>query len=49
MMADDRLTVELTATDIPGADLKEPFERFQVQKLNWWLICRGIKQTACPH
>ena len=38
--------VELTAKDIPGADLAEPFERYQIPKLKWWLLCRGIKAPS---
>ena len=39
------ITVEVTLelADIPGADLKEPFEMHAMPALRWWLLCRGIK------
>ena len=33
----------LTSADIPGANLKEPFETHAVPALRWWLLSRGIK------
>lgn len=42
-MVDDLPTVSLTAADIPGADLCEPYEKHTVAALRWWLLCRGIK------
>ena len=39
----EALRVELTAADIPGADLGEPFERHGVPALKWLLQCRDIK------
>ena len=38
--------IKLTAKDIPGADLKEPFETHGVPALQWWLLCRGIKAPS---
>ena len=35
--------VELTAGDIPGAELSEPLDKHPVAALRWWLLCRGIK------
>lgn len=35
--------VALTAADIPGAELSEPWEKHPVAALKWWLLCRGIK------
>ncbi len=37
----DALKVELSAADIPGADLGEPFEHHGVPALKWWLIVLG--------
>ena len=34
--------VKLTAADIPGAGLSEPFETHAIPALRWWLLCRGI-------
>ena len=34
--------VKLTAVDIPGARLSEPFEAHAITALRWWLLCRGI-------
>ena len=34
--------VKLTAVDIPGAGLSEPFEAHAIPALRWWLLCRGI-------
>ena len=34
--------VKLTAPDIPGAGLSEPFEAHAIPALRWWLLCRGI-------
>ena len=33
--------VLLTPVDIPGAELKEPFQTHTVPALRWWLQCRG--------
>ena len=33
--------VELTPTDIPGAELLEPLEKHTVPALKWWMMCRG--------
>ena len=30
--------VTLSADDIPGADLSEPFESYTVPQLRWWLL-----------
>ena len=38
--------VTLSAADIPGADLCEPFDRHTVPALRWWLLCRGIKAPS---
>ena len=35
--------VELTAGDIPRAELSEPLDKHPVAALRWWLLCRGIK------
>ena len=35
-------TLCLTEDDIPGAILKEPFEKHTVKELQWWLLCHGI-------
>ena len=35
-------SVLLTPVDIPGADLKEPFQSHTVLALIWWLECRGV-------
>ena len=40
------VSVALTAAGIPGADLSEPLESHGVQALQWWLLCRGIKNRA---
>ena len=34
--------VKLTAADIPGASLSEPFEVHAIPALRWWLLCRGV-------
>ena len=34
--------VKLTAVDIPGAGLSDPFEAHAIPALRWWLLCRGI-------
>ena len=34
--------VKLTAADIHGASLSEPFEAHAIPALRWWLLCRGI-------
>ena len=38
--------VLLTPSDIPGADLKEPFQAHTIPALKWWLQCRGIAVSA---
>ena len=38
--------ITLTAADIPGAELPEPFEKHTVSDLKWWLLCRGVKVPA---
>ena len=35
--------ITLIESDIPGADLAEPFEKYNIQDLRWWLLCRGVK------
>ncbi len=35
--------ITLASSDIPGADLVEPFEKHNSQALRWWLLCRGMK------
>ena len=35
-----------TPSDIPGADLKEPFQAHTIPALKWWLQCRGISVSA---
>ena len=35
--------VELTPSDIPGADLPPPYEQYTVAALRCWLLCRGIQ------
>lgn len=35
--------VRLSAADIPGAELSEPFDQHTVAALRWWLLCRGMK------
>jgi len=39
-------TVQLTAQDIPGAQLDEPFDKHTMPKLRHWLLCRGIKAST---
>ena len=42
------VSVTLSASDIPGADLSEPWESHAVAALSWWLLCRGVKApTGC--
>jgi len=36
-------TVQLTAQDISGAQLNEPFDKHTMPKLRHWLLCHGIK------
>ncbi len=43
---DEEVRVELTAADIPGAELSEPLEGHGVPALKWWLTCRGIKPPS---
>ncbi len=35
--------IRLHASDIPGAELSQPFEKHPLAALRWWLLCRGIK------
>ena len=42
-MSVDIPLVVLSVADIPGADLREPFEKHTVAALRWWLLCRGFK------
>ena len=42
-MSADLPVVTLTAADIPGAHLCEPYDKHTVAALRWWLLCRGIK------
>ena len=44
--APDLKTVELTADDIEGAHLDEPFDKHTIFSLRWWLLCRGIKAST---
>ena len=37
------VSVSLSAADIPGAYLSEPYETHAVPALRWWLLCRGLK------
>ena len=39
------VSVCLSAADIPGAYLSEPYETHAVPALRWWLLCRGLKVT----
>ena len=39
----EAVVVTLTEEDIPGARLDEPFDRYTIPELKWWLLCRGIK------
>ena len=39
-------TVKLSASDIEGAQLDEPFDKHTVVSLRWWLLCRGIKAST---
>ena len=39
-------SVKLTASDIDGAQLDEPFDKHTVSSLRWWLLCRGIKAST---
>ena len=32
--------VKLTAADIPGAGVSEPFKAHAIPALRWWLLCR---------
>ena len=34
---------ELTAADIPGAELSEPLDKHPFAALHWWMLCRGTK------
>ena len=44
----DVVAVTLTEEDIPGARLDEPFERYNIPELKWWLLCRGVTApTSC--
>ncbi len=45
---DEEVRMELTAADIPGAELGEPLEGHGVPALKWWLTCRGINQAIVP-
>jgi len=38
--------VTLTAADVPGAELPEPFEVHAIPALQRWLLCRGIKAAS---
>ena len=38
--------VVLTPSDIPGVDLKEPFQAHTIPALKWWLQCRGISVSS---
>ncbi len=38
--------IALTAADIPGAELSEPWDKHPVAALKWWLLCRGIKAPS---
>ena len=40
------VAVVLTAEDIPGAALREPYESYAVPALRWWLLCRGIRVST---
>ena len=35
------VSVVLTAEDIPGGALREPYKSYAVPALRWWLLCRG--------
>ena len=37
------VSVSLSAADIPGAYLSEPYETHAIPALRWWLLCRGLK------
>ena len=39
-------SVILTSSDIPGAELDEPFCKHTVVSLHWWLLCRGITAST---
>ena len=41
--ADSAEDVVLSAEDIPGACLSEPYEQHTIAALRWWLLCRGFK------
>ena len=43
IMATNAVEVTMEPTDIPGADLKEPFKTHAMPALRWWLLCRGIR------
>lgn len=45
-MATNAVEVSLKPADIPGADLKEPFETHAMPALRWWLLCRGIRAPS---
>ena len=32
----------LTEEDIPGASIQEPYEKYTMHELQWWLLCRGV-------
>jgi len=46
VMATNAVEVTLEPADIPGADLKEPFEMQAMPALRWWLLCRGISTPS---
>ena len=41
--ADFAEDVVLSAEDIPGPCLSEPYEQHTVAALHWWPLCRGFK------
>ena len=43
----DLSVVELTALDIPGADLPLLYDQYTVAALRWCLVCRGYQVPTC--
>ena len=46
LVLSNKVVVEFTAKDIPGAYLSEPLESHTVPSLRRWLLCHGIKVPA---
>ena len=42
----DHETVQLTANDVLGTQLDEPFDKHTMVRLHQWLFCHGIKAST---